>query len=234
MRLFVLPIILLTLYSCNQKHSETSALTSCEIEKQQGIEDYKKGEFHFINNEPLRFESELKDLLDKKGIKYSIDPFGHNKCYSDVMDSLIGMKFGDSFINNLKTQADNLFFERRKNGTFEYYEVDTWALRKKNDDQLGGDFVINYLNAKLKPNSLFRYVANTVDRPHFVIQFTVNKDGTTTDVEIKERNNTVEFKNLEETIIIELNKAKDWIPATIKKESVTAKFQRGIAIESKQ
>ncbi len=66
MRPFTLPIFLVTLYSCDHKHSETYSLTSCDIEKQQGFQDYQKGEFHFINNEPLSHESDLKTCWTKR------------------------------------------------------------------------------------------------------------------------------------------------------------------------
>jgi hypothetical protein len=180
----------------------------------------------------LRYESELKDLLEQKGIKYSLDPFGHAyECYDLVMDSLIEVKFGRDFINKLKLVADSLFFEKRKKGTFDYTEVDTWALRKNSSDQLGEDFIINYLNEKLSPNSAFRFVSNTVDRPYYLIDFTVDKDGGTGGIEIKERNNTAKFEGAEEIILQELNKIKNWTPATIKSQPVTAKFQMGVAIE---
>src|SRR5688500_12438308 len=229
----LLPIILLTLYSCNQKSSDTGTMTSCQLGRQEGVDDYEKGILHYINGEPLRYESELKDLLEQKGIKYSIDPFGHAyECYDLVMDSLIEVKFGDDFIDKLKLVADSLFFEKRKNGTFDYFEVDTWALRKNSDDQLGGDFIINYLNEKLATKSSFRFVSNIVDRPHYLIAFTVDKDGQTNNIEILERNETEKFPGTEELIIKEVSKIEDWTPATIKNQPVTAKFQMGVAIES--
>ncbi len=210
-------------------------MTLCELGRQEGLDDYKKGILHYINGEPLRYESEMEDLLRQKGIKYSIDPFGHAyECYDLVMDSLIKVKFGDDFVDKLKLVADSLFFEKRKNGTFDYYEVDTWALRKNSNYQLGGDFVINYLNEKLTPKSSFRFVSNTVDRPYYLIEFTVDKDGETKNGEIKERNNTEKFKDAEEIILREITKIKDWTPATIKDQPVTAKFQMGVAIESGQ
>jgi hypothetical protein len=208
-------------------------MTSCELGRQEGLDDYGKGILHYINGESLRYESELEALLGQKGIKYSLDPFGHAyECYDLVMDSLIKVKFGDDFVDKLKLVADSLFFEKRKNGTFDYSEVDTWALRKNSDDKLGGDFVINYLNEKLTPKSSFRFVSNTVDRPYYLIEFTVDKDGETKNIEIKERNNTEKFKGTEEIILKEISNIHDWTPATIKNEPVTAKFQIGVAIES--
>ncbi len=183
----------------------------------------------------MRYELELVDLLGQNGIKYSIDPFGHAyECYDLVMDSLIKVKFGDDFVDKLKLAADSLFFEKRKNETFDYSEVDTWALRNNSNDQLGGDFVINYLNEKLTPKSSFRFVSNTVDRPYYLIEFTVDKDGETKNVEIKERNGTEPFPRTEELIVKEVSKIKDWTPATIRNQPVTAKFQKGVAIESGQ
>jgi hypothetical protein len=210
-------------------------MTSCQFGRQEGLDDYENGILHFINGEPLRYEAELKDLLGREGIKYSTDPFGHGyECYDLVMDSLIKVKYGNDFVDKLKLVADNLFFEKRKNGTFDYSEVDTWALRKNSDDQLGGDFIINYLNEKLTAKSPFRFVSNTVDRPYYLIGFTVDKDGETKNIEIKERNNTEKFKGTEEIILKEISKVKDWTPAKIKNQPVTAKFQIGVAIESGQ
>jgi hypothetical protein len=231
----LLPILLLTLYSCNQNNSDTGTMTSCQLGRQEGLDDYEKGILHFINGEPLRYESELKGLLEQKGIKYSIDPFRHAyECYDLVMDSLIKVRFGNNFIDELKLVADNLFFEKRKNGTFDYSEVDTWALRKNNNDQLGGDFIINYLNEKLPTKSSFSFVSNIVDRPHYLIEFTVDKDGGTKNILIRERNNTEKFKGTEEIILKEVSKIKDWKPPTIKNQPVTAKFQMGVAIESRE
>ncbi len=210
-------------------------MSSCELGRKEGLNDYGKGILHYINGEPLRYESELEDLLGQKGIKYSIDPFGHAyECYDLVMDSLIKVKFGDNFVDKLKLVADSLFFEKRKSGTFDYSEVDTWALRRNSGDQLGGDFVVNYLNEKLTSKSTFRFVSNTVDRSYFLIEFTVDKDGKTKNIEIKERNNTETFKGAEEIILDEITKITDWTPATIKNQPVTAKFQMGVAIESGQ
>jgi hypothetical protein len=210
-------------------------MTSCELERREALDDYEKGVLHYINGEPLRYESELVDLFGQNGIKYSIDPFGHAyECYDQVMDSLIKVKFGDGFLEKLKLVADSLFFEKRKNGTFDYSQVDTWALRKNSDDQLGGDFVINYLNKELTTKSSFRFVSNTIDRPYYLIQFTVDKDGETKNIEIIERNNTEKFEGTEELILREISKIKDWSPATVRNQPVTAKFQMGVAIESEQ
>jgi hypothetical protein len=228
----LLPFLLLTIFSCHQKVFDSGAMTACEMGQQDALDDHKKGIFHFINGEPLRYEEELKVLLSKKDIMYSIDPFGHAyKCYDLVMDSLIKVKFGDGFIDKLKLQADSIFFEVYKNGTFNYWEVDTWALRKNNLDHLGGDFIVNYLNEKLPPQSSFAFVSNTVDRPYYLIEFTVYNDGATGNIEIKERNNTDRFTGTEEIIMNEMGKIKDWIPATIRNQYVTAKFQMGVAIE---
>jgi hypothetical protein len=232
---FLLTISLLTFFSCQQKHPDTGALTSCEIGRQKGLADYEKGILHYINGQSLRYGQELEDLLNQNGIKYSTDPFGHAyECYDLVMDSLIKVKFGDNFVDNLKLVADSLFFEKRKDGPFDYYEVDTWALRKDNENQLGGDFIINYLNDKLTPKSTFKFVSNTGDRPYYLIEFTVDKDGETKNIEIKERNNTETFKGTEEIILQEIIKIKDWTPPTIRNQPVTAKFQMGVAIESGQ
>jgi hypothetical protein len=65
-------------------------------------------------------------LLVQNGIKYDVDPFGHvYKCYDQVMDSLIAIKYGSDFITQLASKADSLFFEKHKEETFHYYEVDT-------------------------------------------------------------------------------------------------------------
>jgi hypothetical protein len=150
------------------------------------------------------------------------------------MDSLIKIKLGDEFIGKLKSEADSLFFERRKAGTFDYYEVDTWALRKNSNYSLGGDFMINYLNSTIPPNAYFRFISNIIDRPYYLLEFTINKDGSTSNATIKERNNTEKFKNLEDIIVKEVNQVNDWIPATIRNQVVTAKFQMGVAIDSVQ
>ena len=210
-------------------------MTLCQLGRQEGLDDYRKGTLHFINGQSLRYEKELEDLLGQKAIKYSSDSFGHAyECYDMVMDSLIKVKFGDDFIDKLKLVADSLFFDKRKNGIFDYFEVDTWALRENNDDQLGGEFIINYLNKKLTPKSSFRFVSNTVDRPYYLIEFTVDRDGGTKNTEIKERNNTERFAGTEEMIINEIGKIKNWIPPTIRNQSVAAKFQIGVAIESEK
>lgn len=210
-------------------------MTSCELGRQEGLADYKKGILHYINGQSVRYGQELEDLLNQRGIKYSTDPFGHAyECYNLVMDSLIKTKFGGDFVDKLKLVADSVFYEKRKNGTFDYSEVDTWALRKNSNDQLGGDFVINYLNEKLALKSSFHFVSNIVDRPHYLIAFTVDKDGQTKNIEIKERNATEKFQGTEELIIKEITKIKDWTPATIRNQPVTARFEMGVAIESGQ
>jgi hypothetical protein len=72
-------------------------VTSCQLGRQNGLKDYEKGILHFINGEHLRYNDELKDLLNQNGIKYSTDPFGHAyECYDVVMDSLIKLKFVSS------------------------------------------------------------------------------------------------------------------------------------------
>lgn len=232
---FLLLILMMTFYSCSEKSSHSQTMTACQYERQEALEDLDKGILHFINSEPLRYEKELQDLLQQKGIKYSIDPFGHGyECYDLVMDSLIKVKFGENFIDQLKLEADNLFFEKRKNTTLDAWEVDTWALRKNCSDHLGGDFIIKHLNKKLEPTSSFFFVSNTVDRPYYLIEFTIDRYGNTKNVQIKERNNTQRFKEAEDLIIKETSKIKDWIPATIKSHPVSAKFQMGVAIENKQ
>jgi hypothetical protein len=232
---FALTILLLTLFSCSPKKADQRT-TQCEYGRREAIVDYENGILRFANGKfSLRYESELKDLLEQKGIEYQIaGPHGYDRCYGLVMDSLIKVKFGDDFIDKLELVADSLFYEKRKDGVFDYSDVDTWALRKNSKDQLGGDFIINYLNEKLSPKSSFRFVSNIVDRPHYLIVFTVDKDGRTKNIEIKERNSTEKFPGTEELIVKEVNKIKDWIPATIRNQPVTAKFQRGVAIESRQ
>ena len=197
------------------------------------LADYEKGILHFIDNggRMRRYRSELKDLLEQQGIRYTMDPMGHAYgCERVVADSLIKIKFGENFIDELELVADSFYFEKRKNGTFPYYDLDTWALRKNNDNSLGGDFVINYLNERLTPKSSFRFISNIVNSPYYLIEFTIDKEGRTMDVEIKERNNTGRFAGTEELIIKEISKLKDWIPATIRNQPVTARFQMGVAI----
>jgi hypothetical protein len=208
----------------------------CELEKQDAVLDYQKGILRFVNDRfSMRYESELKDLMKEKGVEYQVaGPHGYDMCYGSVMDSLIKIKFGEDFIDKLNLVADSLFFEKRKDGVFDYSDVDTWALRKNSDDHLGGEFVIDYLNEKLTPKSSFKFVSNIVDRPHYLIEFTVSKEGQTKNVEITQRNSTDKFPGTEELIIKEVSKIKDWIPATIRNQLVTARFQRGVAIESRQ
>ncbi len=102
------------------------------MNREEAFDDYKNGVLRFINGEPLRYGSELQDLLNQRGIEYSVDPFGHAyECYDLVMDSLLKIRFGDTFIDKLKLEADSLFFESRQRGTFAYFEVDTWAFAKE-------------------------------------------------------------------------------------------------------
>lgn len=232
----LLPILLLIFCSCNQKTSDSVTLTSCELERQEGLHDFEKGTLCFVNGQfPLRYESELKALLGQKGIKYKISGVhGEDACYGSVMDSLIKVKFGDDFITKLESAADSLFYERNKNGVFDYSDVDTWALRENNNYHLGGDFIINYLNDNLPSKSTYRFVSNIVDRPHYLIAFTVDKNGQTKNIEIRERNGIEKFPGTEELIIKEVGKIKGWTPATIRNQPVTATFQMGVAIESGQ
>jgi len=229
-------ILLLTLLSCSQRKTGNQIVTRCDYERHEAISDYKNGILQFVSKQlSLRYEIELQDLLEKKGIKYRISgPHGDDRCYGLVMDSLIKVKFGAGFIEKLKLTADSLFFEKRKDSTFSHWEVDTWALRKNSDHHLGGAYVINYLNNKLGSEKSFSFVSNIVGRPHYLIIFTVDKNGETKDVEIKERNNADEFKGIEELILKEVSEIKDWIPATIGNQPVTAKFRMGVAIESRQ
>jgi hypothetical protein len=234
MRVLV-PIFILTIFSCIQNTANKRTMTSCQDGTQEAIEDFKAGKILFIRNGFMpRYDSVLSVLLYSNRIKYSFDMFGHfyRDCYPSTMDSLITEKFGDNFVDKLELVADSLFFEERKNITFEYYEVDTWPMRKNSDDHLGGDFVINYLNEKLTPKSSFRFVSNIVDRPNYLIVFTVDKDGQTRNVEIVERNEIGKFQGTEELIVKEVAKIKEWTPATIRNQPVTAKFQMGVAIES--
>jgi hypothetical protein len=147
-----------------------------------------------------------------------------------IMDNLISIKFGDKLIDSLKIKADSLFFVKTNDGTFEDWEVDNRALRKAADENLGGDYIINYLNHSLNPNSKYRYESNCVNLPYFVIQFTVNKDGTTKETRIIERHRTEKFVQTERAIISEVNEIKDWIPATIQNKPIAARFQIGVAI----
>ena len=228
-------ILLLILFSCSQKKTDRETPTRCDYEKQQAIADYQKGIVQYVNRQSLlRYESELKNLLEQKGIKYQTSgPHGDSRCYGLVMDSLIKVKYGVRFLQQLKISADSLFFETRKDSTFSNWQVDTWALRKNSDDHLGGDYVIDYLNQKLGPGKSFSFVSNTVGRPHYVIVFTVDKNGATNNVEIRERINTDEFKGTEEFILNEVTKINGWIPATIKTQPVAARFQMGVAMESR-
>jgi hypothetical protein len=231
----LLQILLFILSGCSLNNTETGTMTSCQLGRKEGLNDYEKGILYFINSEPLRYEPELKDLLIQNGIKYSIDPLGHGfECYDLVMDSLIKIKFGADFIDNLKSLADSLFFEKRKNESFDYFEVDTWALRRNSNLYLGGDFIINYLNEMLPQKSSFQFVSNIVGRSHFLIKFTIGKDGQTRDIEIIERNEVAKFAGIEEVIIKELSRLEDWTPATIRNQPVTATFIMGVAIESEK
>ncbi len=230
----LLLLVLLILYSCNRKNYSVGIVSSCQLNREEAFDDYRSGVFRFINGEPLRYESELRDLLNQSRIDYSVDPFGHAcECYDLVMDSLLKIRFGDTFIDKLKlgpiacsSRVDNM--ERLR-----ISKLIPGALRKGNDDQLGGDFIINYLNDRLPSETLFSFVSNTVERPFYLIEFTVDKNGSTKCVGIKERNNTANFKEAEAILLNELNNIKDWIPATIRSRAVGARFQMGVAIESK-
>jgi hypothetical protein len=230
----ILPILLLALYSCIRKNSDPEVMTSCKSGRQEAIEDFRAGKILFIRNGFVpRYDSVLEVVLESSGIEYSFDMFGHlySDCYPNTMDSLLKAKFGNGFMDKLELVSDRLFFEKRKNTTFDNYEVDTWAMRTGNDKHLGGDFIINYLNEKRTPKSAFKFGSNIAGRPHYLIEFTVDKKGETKNVEIRERNNTEKFKETEEIVVKEISKIKDWIPATIRRQPVTAKFQMGVAIE---
>jgi hypothetical protein len=233
LRFALIILLCLSLFSCSSKKPDQRTIL-CEDEKREATVDYEKGTLRFVNGQlSLRYESELKDLLKQNGIEYQIaGPHGDDTCYGLVMDSLIKEKFGDNFIDKLELVADSLFFERNKNGVFDYSDVDTWPTRENSNDHLGGDFVIDYLNESLTPKASFRFVSNIVGRPHYLIEFTIGNDGRTKNVEIKQRHSTGKFPGTEELIVKEVSKIKDWIPATIRNQPVTARFQMGVAIES--
>lgn len=198
------------------------------------MEDFKNGNIVFVRNGmPPRYDSVLEVVLKSNNIKYSFDLFGHlyPDCYAPTMDSLLKTRFGDHFIDKSEQLADSLFLQHRKNGTFNYYEVDTWAFRKNDNRHLGGDYIINFLNEKIPKNASFKFVSNTVARPFYVIEFTVDQGGNTKNIEVKERVAIDRYPGTEELIIQEVAKITDWIPAKINSEHVTARFEIGIAIE---
>jgi hypothetical protein len=78
-----------------------------------------------------------------------------------------------------------------------------------------------------------RIVSNCVGRPHYIIEFTIDTLGNTKDVAITERNGTEKLdQRLEATILKEVGNISGWIPATIRKKPVKARFQKGVAIDA--
>lgn len=228
-------ISVLILCGCIQRKSESGTFTLCQLGKREAIRDFGGGKLLFIRNgSSLRYDSIFEVLLNKNGIDYSHNFLGHLylECYPGTMDSLMKVRFGNKFFEELELIADSLFFEERRNMTFQYYEVDTWAMRINSGDHLGGDFIINYLNERLPPKSSFRFVSNTVNRPYYVVEFVIDKLGETKHVKMKGGNNVEKFKDAEKFILNAIDSIRDWMPASVRGQPVTAKFYKGVAIES--
>ncbi len=219
--------------------------TECKRKQIQAAKEVQNNIIKYTLNFGLggwlpRYQHEIRDVLAPYGIEFEINPVSDvfpngQHCYKNFMDSVITAKFGDSFIKMINERADSLFYERHKNSIFSYWDVDEWARHPSNQQQLGGDYIIEYLNKSIEQKGSYRFVSNIVNKPYVRIELIIDKLGNTSSCMISKRElnglNGINLNALENFITQTIEQIDDWTPAKIKGNNVTAKFQRSVAIE---
>lgn len=104
----------------------------CKTDLAKAKEDFKKGKLVFSNfGNFAKNGDEIKELLNKKGIAFK--PLGENctglsNCYGFYMDSILKRKLGNTFLEDIKKEADKLSQSRWKTKVYNYAEVDSPAV----------------------------------------------------------------------------------------------------------
>jgi hypothetical protein len=111
----------------------------CLSEYKRALEDIGKNKIVYANfGINHKYNEEFEYLLKLNKIEYEF--LGENctllsNCYGYCMDSIISKRFGDDFIEKLRTQSMELSNSRWKTKVYNYFEVDTNAKYPNTNDE---------------------------------------------------------------------------------------------------
>lgn len=131
----------------------------------------------------LRYEKELKQLCDNKGLTYEVELISDvisegetQGCYGYYMDNIIKEKFGSDFKEIMHKKADTLFLEnvQKQNVAVQYWDCDERP-RLPNEKERRDDYLATI---EVKDFDIKKSKEEYGGWPFFDLGFTIEKDST--------------------------------------------------------
>lgn len=173
---------------------------------------------------PLRYQNELKDLSERKGLKFDHE-FGSclffenqtERCYKDYMDKKLLEKFGRHFKTIMHLKADSLFLVNHINDTINSWDCDKEPTLKNKKMGSDGIFLtVDLRNERTKNGkAMFDRLRESID-----ISFVIDKQGNVSRFRLAEffpyRKSTEKEERLLEIAAAEVKRNYSrWIPGEI-------------------
>lgn len=212
--------------------------TECQSQLKEAEIDFKNGKLvhQFYSFERDRFSEELKELLNKYEIEYDdkeeclIDV---QECYGWYMDSLISVKYGETFIPNLKERADSLFLSRWESKTYYY-----WDLDREPKYSEGYGFADIFIKNRITLPTRWDTMPFQDQRQYLDVMVIINREGVLENWEHENYNlkdtNIQFYGNLKSQIDSILNRMNTWEPGVLNNKNVTSKYWIDINLDKKR
>jgi hypothetical protein len=224
---------------------EESDREFCNDERQEAKENLKTGCVYYVINLSIggwfpRYEKELEQVLKSYNVELEIYPVScvvpnDGYCYKQFMDSVLISRYGSDFSNMINQKADSLFASKRHEKIYSDWEVDEQPFISETIINETGDPFIDLLNSALDTTSEFRYVSNCIGFSHFIIEYTVDSLGKSSNCIVVEEEfinneNEVTKDRLRKELINKVNSMTIWTPGLLLGNKVTVREQRGTAL----
>lgn len=187
----------------------------------------------------LRFEDELKEVVESYGLKFKIDLISDVEfegqtqgCYGAYMTQYIENKFGENIREKIYNEADSLYIVRviSRNKIVDYWDCDIapHLLGEKTERDFTKTLYIDNLQMPIDCSE-----AILMD-----IDFIIELDSTTNSYDVSNKvlgteQNEKYFKDLLEYSISELKKIDNWCPGQLKNSNVRTRQNARIYYEKK-
>ena len=235
-------IIFLTLISCGKSSSQNKVSVEqsvefdaenkywdsiCKIETKKAEKNIKQNKltyFHYFGMVvQYRSNVEMNKLLSNHNIRidsashYCTVPGELQNCYANKMEQEIDKRFGENFIDSLRTIAEKQYVKNNPNKIYEFEECDT--LSRYPNDKNYSDFFETYKNdffiiAEYPKDFEFR---NEKDSYSWIsADFILHKDGTVTDIDIEltfQNKKNYKYSSYFTTKLEEFILKTKWVPA---------------------
>ena len=202
--------------------------TFCINQRERAKRDIKNGKltyFYYMGMvEMYRSNDEMKELLSKYNIKidstlttcFAPAPGFEYYCYEKEMRNAIDEKYGISFIDSLRLQAEKKYVSKYPDKIYEFEDCDTIARypRAKNYKEHFDNYKKDYFKNFKYPKG-YKY-KNEKSFSYTTAEFILHKDGSISDIEVEttfQNSENEKYSKLFDKRMTEFIKKTDWIPA---------------------